>query len=430
MSEMLHKRRQGPHSADSSADVSEASDFDDELSGTSCLRTGNKTMSEMHLLRMNESFETEKLFPTVGASKKKNVTELVELPNDIIFATVGTAKRSSSARDAADLKENPRSELSEKLDSTTSSTISNNAEPNGLDDVFYSESNPMVTSAAEATATKTTAAEIPIRSGVTTVAKTPTSLPAASETSDGGAVVSGSSREFAVSRALARYRQRQNTQSTDNTSGDAASAAAEDAGRRTAESPPNTTENLTTENGENGETGENGCVPRSSHDAPPESPSVDKVALQRLKEQFTALSRDYLQASNSNSPAGPSRGSYSRNGRSPRSPRRDFPLASMSSYERADSVDSNNSEKSARQLLGLPSQRTFSEEEDSRSMRSYRSSRVSSRRQSTTDESIDSDDEWYRHELKYLQVLENEQRIQQARVEDAYPSEPDLSVHS
>ena len=102
----------------------------------------------------------------------------------------------------------------------------------------------------------------------------------------------------------------------------------------------------------------------------------------------------------------------------------------MSSYERADSVDSNNSEKSARQLLGLPSQRTFSEEEDSRSMRSYRSSRVSSRRQSTTDDSIDSDDEWYRHELKYLEVLEHEQRMQQARVDDAYPSEPDLAVHS
>ena len=58
--------------------------------------------------------------------------------------------------------------------------------------------------------------------------------------------------------------------------------------------------------------------------------------------------------------------------------------------------------------LDLPSQRTLSEEEDTRSTHSFRSSRVSSRRQST-EESIDSEDEWYKYELRKLEELERQQ---------------------
>ena len=300
MSGMLHKRRHGPNSSDSSADVSEASDFDDEASsGADPLRRNKKTVSEMHLLRMNDSFETEKLFPTVGASKKKNVTELVDLPNDIIFATVGTVKRATSTGDASCV-DNSRPEVPEKVDSVTdSAAVSNVADPtSGDDNVFDSEPPPA--EAASAAAAMAAAAEIPITSAGTNGTKTQPSPPtAAAETTDSGAVMSGSSREFAVSRALARYRQRQHSQSAEPASADSTTASTEETSGKIRGSPPTASETLAMGNGGNGGNGENGCVPKSPHDAPPESPAIDKVALQRLKEQFTALSKDYLHASNS-----------------------------------------------------------------------------------------------------------------------------------
>ncbi|KAL7642692.1 UNVERIFIED_CONTAM: hypothetical protein RMT77_007257 [Armadillidium vulgare] len=80
----------------------------------------------------------------------------------------------------------------------------------------------------------------------------------------------------------------------------------------------------------------------------------------------------------------------------------------------------------AKDRLNLHPQRTLSEEEDTRSIRSYRSSRVSSRRQSTED-SIDSDDEWYRYELRKLELMENDQWKEPEPLE-YYPMLPDDNV--
>jgi hypothetical protein len=88
--------------------------------------------------------------------------------------------------------------------------------------------------------------------------------------------------------------------------------------------------------------------------------------------------------------------------------------SSLSNKSFGDSDMGSSSDSAARTSLSsknrldLPSQRTLSEEEDTRSTHSYRSSRVSSRRQST-EESIDSEDEWYKYELRKLEELEKQQ---------------------
>ncbi|KAF2363054.1 hypothetical protein FHG87_006198, partial [Trinorchestia longiramus] len=74
----------------------------------------------------------------------------------------------------------------------------------------------------------------------------------------------------------------------------------------------------------------------------------------------------------------------------------------------------------------LHPQRTYSEDDDNRSMRSYRSSRMSSRRQSTED-SIDSDDEWYRYEIRKLELQETNQ-WKDIDPADCYPLNPDETV--
>ncbi|ODM97562.1 hypothetical protein Ocin01_09116 [Orchesella cincta] len=79
---------------------------------------------------------------------------------------------------------------------------------------------------------------------------------------------------------------------------------------------------------------------------------------------------------------------------------------SLSEADMGSSTDSGT-RASYKTRLDLPSQRTLSEEEDTRSTHSYRSSRVSSRRQST-EESIDSEDEWYKYELRKLEELERQ----------------------
>lgn len=76
--------------------------------------------------------------------------------------------------------------------------------------------------------------------------------------------------------------------------------------------------------------------------------------------------------------------------------------------------------------LEIPNLRGSTEDEDSRSMHSYRStSRVSSRRQST-EESIDSEDEWYCYELRKLEELERLNDEDSAR--DIMLLEPDEKV--
>ncbi|XP_035713540.1 uncharacterized protein LOC110862265 isoform X5 [Folsomia candida] len=81
---------------------------------------------------------------------------------------------------------------------------------------------------------------------------------------------------------------------------------------------------------------------------------------------------------------------------------------SFGDSDMGSSSDSARLSLSSKNRLDLPSQRTLSEEEDSRSTHSMRSSRVSSRRQSTED-SIDSDDMWYKYELQKLEELEKQQ---------------------
>ncbi|XP_063877299.1 protein unc-13 homolog B-like isoform X2 [Scylla paramamosain] len=73
-----------------------------------------------------------------------------------------------------------------------------------------------------------------------------------------------------------------------------------------------------------------------------------------------------------------------------------------------------------------PSTRPHSEEDDNRSVRSFRMSRGSSRRQSTED-SIDSDDEWYRYELRKLELMEADQ-WREPELEECYPVTPDERV--
>lgn len=81
---------------------------------------------------------------------------------------------------------------------------------------------------------------------------------------------------------------------------------------------------------------------------------------------------------------------------------------SFGDSDMGSSSDSARLSLSSKNRLDLPSQRTLSEEEDTRSTHSMRSSRVSSRRQST-EESLDEDDEWYKYELRKLEELEKQQ---------------------
>lgn len=67
-------------------------------------------------------------------------------------------------------------------------------------------------------------------------------------------------------------------------------------------------------------------------------------------------------------------------------------------------------------------------DDDSKSMHSWRStSRVSSRRQSTED-SIDSEDEWYCYELRKLEELEKQTQIERERIDECEDYSPDEHV--
>ncbi|XP_045460242.1 protein unc-13 homolog C isoform X3 [Harmonia axyridis] len=77
------------------------------------------------------------------------------------------------------------------------------------------------------------------------------------------------------------------------------------------------------------------------------------------------------------------------------------------------------------QSLEIPGYRMSHEEDDNRSTHSWRStSRVSSRRQSTED-SIDSEDEWYCYELKKLEEMERQSQLE-AEMGHALQEEPEL----
>ncbi|XP_053976278.1 uncharacterized protein LOC128875020 [Hylaeus volcanicus] len=203
-------------------------------------------------------------------------------------------------------------------------------------------------------------------------------------------LMGGASMEFAVSRALGKYRQRQSSTVSD-------------------EQPPS-------EESNNDKKSEDGTVQTLEtsfeypEDVSEKSEKSEKSSSTRLPELVTSISEE----------APPSEGSPSASStRGPTSGSRFMPRHQQS--------------------LEIPwtGARPGELDEDNRSTHSYRStSRVSSRRQSTED-SIDSEDEWYRYELRKLEDLERqsttevdvgETLVQQQPPEETEPYQPDDTV--
>ncbi|XP_076643706.1 unc-13 isoform X2 [Halictus rubicundus] len=193
-------------------------------------------------------------------------------------------------------------------------------------------------------------------------------------------LMGGSSMEFAVSRALGKYRQRQSSTVSD-------------------EQPPS-------EDSGNDKKSEEGTVQtlETSFEYPEDmsekSEKSEKSSSTRLPELVTSISEE----------APPSEGSPS------------------ASSTRGLSMGSRFLPRH-QQSLEIPwtGSRPGELDEDNRSTHSYRStSRVSSRRQSTED-SIDSEDEWYKYELRKLEEMERQSQIEvemgEVLVEE--PEEPD-----
>ncbi|XP_076179207.1 unc-13 isoform X2 [Ptiloglossa arizonensis] len=178
-------------------------------------------------------------------------------------------------------------------------------------------------------------------------------------------LMGGSSMEFAVSRALGKYRQRQSSTVSD-------------------EQPPS-------EDSNNDKKSEDGTVQTLEtsfeypEDVSEKSEKSEKSSSTRLPELVTSISEEAPLSEGS-----PSASST----RGPTSGSRFLPRHQQS--------------------LEIPwtGARPGEMDEDNRSTHSYRStSRVSSRRQSTED-SIDSEDEWYRYELRKLEELERQSQIE------------------
>ncbi|XP_060821103.1 uncharacterized protein LOC132909895 isoform X2 [Bombus pascuorum] len=178
-------------------------------------------------------------------------------------------------------------------------------------------------------------------------------------------LMGGASMEFAVSRALGKYRQRQSSTVSD-------------------EQPPS-------EEGSTEKKSDEGTVQtlETSFEYPEDmsekSERSEKSSSTRLPELVTSISEE----------APPSEGS---------------PSASSTKGQTSGSRFLPRHQQS----LEIPwtGSRPGELDEDNRSTHSYRStSRVSSRRQSTED-SIDSEDEWYRYELRKLEELERQSQIE------------------
>ncbi|OAD54131.1 hypothetical protein WN48_08299 [Eufriesea mexicana] len=178
-------------------------------------------------------------------------------------------------------------------------------------------------------------------------------------------LMGGASMEFAVSRALGKYRQRQSSTVSD-------------------EQPPS-------EDGSTEKKSDEGTIPtlEASFEYPEDmsekSEKSEKSSSTRLPELVTSISEE----------APPSEGSPS------------------ASSTRGQSSGSRFLPRH-QQSLEIPwtGSRPGELDEDNRSTHSYRStSRVSSRRQSTED-SIDSEDEWYRYELRKLEELERQSQVE------------------
>ncbi|KAK2583445.1 hypothetical protein KPH14_009419 [Odynerus spinipes] len=203
-------------------------------------------------------------------------------------------------------------------------------------------------------------------------------------------IMGGASMEFAVSRALGKYRQRQSSTVSD-------------------EQPP--TDETTTEKRSdegNGQTLEPSF--EYPEDASEQSEKSEKSSSARLPELVTNLSEEAPPSEGSPS-ASSTRGFVQTTGGSRFLPRH-------------------------QQSLEIPwAGGRSGEDEDNRSTHSYRStSRVSSRRQSTED-SIDSEDEWYCYELRKLEELERQSQIEMEmsevlveEPEEVEPYKPDEAV--
>ncbi|VEN60050.1 unnamed protein product, partial [Callosobruchus maculatus] len=177
-------------------------------------------------------------------------------------------------------------------------------------------------------------------------------------------VVGGASMEFAVSRALGKYRQRQSSSfSDDQIVSDEQGVSIE-------------------------EIVDEPCIPSIEKVSPPKSDKTfsDKVSEKTLSEQKSSDSQN-----------------SSENNR---------PIASEETEGSPSTVSlrsHTNRFLPKHQSLDIPGSR---DDDDNRSTHSWRStSRVSSRRQSTED-SIDSEDEWYCYELRKLEEMERQTQLE------------------
>ncbi|XP_011882936.1 PREDICTED: uncharacterized protein LOC105570389 isoform X7 [Vollenhovia emeryi] len=194
-------------------------------------------------------------------------------------------------------------------------------------------------------------------------------------------LIGGSSMEFAVSRALGKYRQRQSSTVSDEQS----TTDGENNEKKSIEEGPGQTLETSFEYPE---------------DMSEKSEKSEKSGSAKLPELVTSLSEE----------APPSEGS---------------PSASVRGY---NTTGGSRFLPRHQQSLEIPwtGSRPGEPDEDNRSTHSYRStSRVSSRRQSTED-SIDSEDEWYCYELRKLEELERQSEMEMT---EALIEEPEDEVY-
>lgn len=193
-------------------------------------------------------------------------------------------------------------------------------------------------------------------------------------------LIGGSSMEFAVSRALGKYRQRQSSTVSDEQS-------------------------VTDENNEKKPVEEGSAQTLETSFEYPEdmsekSEKSEKSGSAKLPELVTSLSEE----------APPSEGS---------------PSASIRGYNTTGGTRFLPRHQQSLEIP-WPGSRSGEPDEDNRSTHSYRStSRVSSRRQSTED-SIDSEDEWYCYELRKLEELERQSEMEMT---EALIEEPEDEVY-
>ncbi|XP_018365120.1 PREDICTED: uncharacterized protein LOC108762575 isoform X2 [Trachymyrmex cornetzi] len=193
-------------------------------------------------------------------------------------------------------------------------------------------------------------------------------------------LIGGSSMEFAVSRALGKYRQRQSS-----TVSDEQLVTDENNEKKPTEEGPTQTLETSFEYPE---------------DVSEKSEKSEKSGSAKLPELVTSLSEE----------APPSEGS---------------PSTSIRGY---NTTGGTRFLPRHQQSLEIPwtGSRPGEPDEDNRSTHSYRStSRVSSRRQSTED-SIDSEDEWYCYELRKLEELERQSEMEMT---EALIEEPEDEVY-